>query len=705
MNILIPMGGIGHRFSRENYRFPKPLVKIVGRPMLFWLLDHLNTKEDDIIYIGITENLDKQFDLIQTLKVEYPKSTFQAIVLDFETRGAAETLFIMLQSITKERLGLKTISLDCDTIYFKPIIEEFRRLPDGMNASFFFEDSGGKPIYSYLKFNSNSTEEGYPLVTDVAEKIMVSSHANTGAYAFRSACILKQYCIQLLDEAVGHSGEYYTTNILKLMINNQERFVGIPVNADDFVCVGTPDQLNQFLKKLKTKETPVNIRKMRFCFDLDNTLVSYPTKYGDYNSVQPKMQNIQLIRELHAAGHYIIIQTARRMKTHKANIGAVIADVGRITMETLAKFDIPYDELLFGKPYADVYVDDSAVHALIDTAKEIGWSLNDVSVDSRDQNRMKGFISSRHFHTIQHLDNLIIKSSSIDCLQGEIYFYQNIPSSLIGLFPQLHRIERNTDADIASIVMERINGITYSHLFTNLCLTNGRLLKLLASLKRIHLSVPTDGAKVRQNIYANYSDKVLSRYNQHMDIYKSLDEYFKEHLEPSMIMSEEFISCIIKYLNEYEASGHGQHSPVIHGDPVFSNALLTPDSRVVFLDMRGCLGTVLSLEGDLNYDLAKVYQSLTGYDFILLNKGHLLSTSRVEAYLSQLVKTFEEFILNEYANAPNLMDLKMITVQLYISLIPLHNDFQQQTQFYKLALKLYHDIVSNKLNCSTGENG
>ncbi|CAF1541637.1 unnamed protein product, partial [Adineta steineri] len=49
---------------------------------------------------------------------------------------------------------------------------------------------------------------------------------------------------------------------------------------------------------------------MRFCFDLDNTLVSYPTIYGDYNSVEPKIHNIQLVRELHMAGHYIIIQTA-----------------------------------------------------------------------------------------------------------------------------------------------------------------------------------------------------------------------------------------------------------------------------------------------------------------------------------------------------------------------------------------------------------
>ena len=36
--------------------------------------------------------------------------------------------------------------------------------------------------------------------------------------------------------------------------------------------------------------------------------------------------------------------------------------------------------------------------------------------------------------------------------------------------------------------------------------------------------------------------------------------------------------------------------------------------------MRGSLGKLLTLCGDKLYDLAKIYQSLLGYDFILLDK-------------------------------------------------------------------------------------
>ncbi|CAF1162552.1 unnamed protein product [Adineta steineri] len=694
MNILIPMGGIGHRFSKENYRFPKPLINIVGRPMLFWLLDNLDTKEDDIIYLGLLESLEKQFNLVQTIKMEYPNRKFESVVIDFETRGAVETLFIMLQFLNPDRLDCKTISLDCDTIYFQPILEKFRRLPSEINASFFFEDNGGKPVFSYLKLDENLTDEGYHSVTDVREKIMISTHANTGAYAFRSARILKQYCIQLLDEAVGSSGEYYTTNIIKLMLEDQERFVGIEVNINDFVCVGIPVQLIDFLKKLKTDQHSYPVRKMRFCFDLDNTLVSYPTKYGDYSTVQPKAQNIQLVRELHKAGHYIIIQTARRMRTHHGNVGAVIADIGRVTLETLAQFEIPYDEIFFGKPYAHIYIDDSAINALIDTAKEIGWVLDNTESDGEKDKKIKPFITSRDLHTIEQLDNLIIKTSSIDDLRGEIYFYENIPLNIKDLFPRLDRIETNKDAGVSSLVIEKINGITYSHLLTNSVLTQDRLQKLLLSLKRIHLSLPIESVESQTNIYLNYSPKILSRYNQYIDIYSNLDKHFQS----SLIHSKELCDYLIKYFNDYETSKRGKYNSIIHGDPVFSNVLLTPQSDVIFLDMRGSLGTQLTVEGDINYDLAKVYQSLTGYDFVLLNKVDYFSTDMVKKYMSELIETFQTFISKEYTNLTNFDELKMITAQLYFTLIPLYSDFQKQIQFYKIAVQLYNESISQQLD-------
>jgi capsule biosynthesis phosphatase len=67
------------------------------------------------------------------------------------------------------------------------------------------------------------------------------------------------------------------------------------------------------------------------------------------------------VRALRAAGHYVIIQTARHMKTCEGNVGMVIARQGYVTLEWLERHGIEYDEIHFGKPHADVYLDDNAV--------------------------------------------------------------------------------------------------------------------------------------------------------------------------------------------------------------------------------------------------------------------------------------------------------------------------------------------------------
>lgn len=40
MKIIIPTGGIGQRFIDESYNYPKPLINILGKPMIFHLIEN-----------------------------------------------------------------------------------------------------------------------------------------------------------------------------------------------------------------------------------------------------------------------------------------------------------------------------------------------------------------------------------------------------------------------------------------------------------------------------------------------------------------------------------------------------------------------------------------------------------------------------------------------------------------------------------------
>ena len=105
---------------------------------------------------------------------------------------------------------------------------------------------------------------------------------------------------------------------------------------------------------------------MRICFDLDLTLCTGKP----YATAEPLEGAVELCRRLRAEGHTVIIQTARGAGTASYNPGLQLATIGRMTLEQLDCWGLEYDEIYFGKPSADVYVDDKS---LPDIGSLIKW--------------------------------------------------------------------------------------------------------------------------------------------------------------------------------------------------------------------------------------------------------------------------------------------------------------------------------------------
>ena len=104
--------------------------------------------------------------------------------------------------------------------------------------------------------------------------------------------------------------------------------------------------------------------------------------------------------------------------------------------------------------------------------------------------------------------------------------------------------------------------------------------------------------------------------------------------------------------------------------------------------MRGLLGDKKTIFGDIFYDYAKIYHSLIGYDFILkgLDKNHEI--------INPLKIYFENYISNKYGTE-RLNLIKILTLSLFFSLIPLHLK-KNQSNFWKLVKSLYEEITNNQ---------
>ncbi|KAM4060135.1 mobA-like NTP transferase domain-containing protein [Hirsutella rhossiliensis] len=703
LNVIIPIGGIGSRFAKHGYRYPKPLINIVGRPMLAWLLGNLRFKPADTVWIAVNEDIDEEFHLGQLVSKTLPHIEHHILRLKHQTKGASETLYIVSQSMSRENLQQKTVSLDCDTIYWADILAQVRGLPVDHGACFHFPDDGDKPVFSYIK---TELRNDLNYITDIQEKKAISNKANSGAYVFPSGLQLKLGAAEVLDMRDFDNqeiGEYYISKLIAHMIKKGISFTGMGIQQNDFSCVGTPQQLQDFLLSIKTSKCNLSIigQKSRFCFDLDGTLVGLPAVAGDYSTCPPIDRNIRLLRELFEAGHHIIIQTARRMRTHNGNVGSVIADIGPITFAQLAKYNIPFHEIIFGKPYAHIYIDDLAVNANLDTMREIGWLLNGSTSLAlsepevvHEQAVKKGMIAARDFNTIQIIDGKVIKSSKSENIIGELFFYSHMPPEVAPYFPAIYSVDLLPDTNTYTTTMENRKGLTFSHLLVGRSITLGRFDLLLKTLCSIHSSQRTDqqslpvspelkarfnkyilpSVGLQTNIYANYGSKLRSRYHKHRDRYNALGP------QAALLFGR-----LIEILDIYEAEDRGIRASIIHGDSVFSNVILSNDQKTIsFIDVRCQLGDTLTPEGDINYDLAKVLQSLCGYDHLLLlgenpkKLEHIMTKNKplldqADAdLLEDLQHAFFTFLDNNYSMRLDRKTLLRITASLLFSLIPLH---------------------------------
>jgi len=622
INLMIPMNGLGNRFRDEGYFAPKPLINVLGKPMIFWLLDNLNLENVNQVIVPYTTVLDS-FDFQTQLRERYKNINFKFYPLNYDTRGAAETVYIALDDLESDSLENNIMLMDCDTFYFDDIISAYCD-NQHKNNIFYFKDTQDLPLYSYIAVDA----EGF--VTLIREKQQISHNANCGVYCFDSGRILKEYCKKLLDSDSKQKGEFYISGVYNLMLADSIAVSSSLVS--NFHCVGTPMQLKLFCEN---HQAPPE----RFCFDLDRTLVTAPKVEGDYTSCEPIERNVNFLKHLKSLGHYIIIYTARRMRTNQGQLGRVMKEIGKLTYDQLDRFGIPYDEIHFGKPYAAFYIDDLAVNCNLNLEKQIGY--------------YNSTIKSRSFNNVEVMNTMVIKTGNID---GEQYYYKELTNypDIQDLFPKL--LEHSKD----KIIIERVKGLNFSYLLTNNGLAENQLASLLQAMKRIHAITVKDITADQFN--KENKNKILTRYAEY--------NYSQFH------DSKDTLDKIIAFLDHYQT----QSITAIHGDPVFTNVLIDHDRNIKLIDMRGKVGKTYTIGGDPIYDMAKIYQSLSGYDCVLNNSTFNVNKKLVDM-LANWVRDNYKFTFEE---------VQAFAAGLYFSLIPLHNNEKCQ-QYYQLSRNLINN--------------
>lgn len=101
-----------------------------------------------------------------------------------------------------------------------------------------------------------------------------------------------------------------------------------------------------------------------FIFDIDGTLCPVKKQEERYEDVVPYKNMVDRLKYYKENGAKIVLFTSRNMNSYNGNIGIINKNTAKILLEWLDKWDIPYDEIIYGKPWAGhkgFYVDDRTI--------------------------------------------------------------------------------------------------------------------------------------------------------------------------------------------------------------------------------------------------------------------------------------------------------------------------------------------------------
>lgn len=234
MNVLIPMAGAGSRFANAGYTFPKPLIEIKSKPMIQVVVENLNI-EAQYIYL-VQEKHYHQYNLKYLLEMITPGC--KIVLVDKLTEGAACTTLLAKDMINSNEQLLIANSdqwVDWDSSDFMYSLQG-----DSIDGGILTFKST-HPKWSYVKTNDVG------VVTEVAEKKVISDEATVGIYHWKKGSDYVKYTEQMIEKGLRVNGEFYIAPVYNEAIEDSKKIK--TYKCKKMMGLGTPEDLDRFIKE------------------------------------------------------------------------------------------------------------------------------------------------------------------------------------------------------------------------------------------------------------------------------------------------------------------------------------------------------------------------------------------------------------------------------------------------------------------------
>jgi choline kinase len=239
INIVIPMAGEGSRFKDVGIDTPKPLIEIDGKTLIEHSISTLGIAGR---FIFITK---KYSDPLENEKISKILARLAPnhieICTDKPQYGTSYSALLAKDYINNDE---ELILTNCDQHLVwdpKSFLEKSRA--EGIDGSILVHNSSShKHSYAVIKNN---------FVTHLAEKNPISKNALVGLHYWKHGKDFVESAEKLVSECKHSGKESYVSLTYNYLIENNKKISIYKIKNDQYICLGTPADLENYRKKTK----------------------------------------------------------------------------------------------------------------------------------------------------------------------------------------------------------------------------------------------------------------------------------------------------------------------------------------------------------------------------------------------------------------------------------------------------------------------
>lgn len=239
IQILAPVSTSSSFFPEEEYFFPKPLIDINGKGMIYNFIDNITNdfKNYDITFV-INSSTSREFSIAESIKL-YMDKEVKVIEKLNETKGALCSSLLAIDQLNKdEPLIIANYDQVIDTNFLDALNYFHEKEADVGVITF----ESVHPRWSYIVKDSESN------VLQAVEKKVISKEAIAGFYYYKKASDFFDAAMSAILKDASSNGVFFLSSSINELILSQKKIVSLKIDTSKYHSFYSPEAIKKYIE-------------------------------------------------------------------------------------------------------------------------------------------------------------------------------------------------------------------------------------------------------------------------------------------------------------------------------------------------------------------------------------------------------------------------------------------------------------------------